>query len=92
MSGGIKHDTVKYAAGITHLNVTSGVDGDDRYRNTSGQGSAWWRARPATTLGIRLFASDNFTGLNVAPFALTALPATPDVQAVEGGDFLAGLE
>ncbi|MCC6588816.1 MAG: TonB-dependent receptor plug domain-containing protein [Bryobacterales bacterium] len=87
MRGGIKNDRVKYAAGITHLNVTSGVDGDDRYRNTSGQGSVWWRARPATTYGVRLFASDNFTGLNVAPFALTALPSTSDVRAVEGVTF-----
>ena len=49
-SGGVLHDRLRFAGGATHLNVTSGLDGDDRSRNTTGHGFVQWLASPATVV------------------------------------------
>jgi iron complex outermembrane receptor protein len=82
LSGGAFADRFQYSAGLAHLNVTSGVDGDDRHRNTSGQGSAQWRLAPGTTVSGRIFGAGTFVGLNGAPFAAPNLPQTGFIRAV----------
>ena len=86
LAGGFAQDRLRYAAGLTHVNVTRGVDGDDRYRNTSGQGFLEWQIAPAASLSGRVLAGDAFLGLNDLPFAApaTALPARGFVPAVAG--------
>ena len=39
ISGGTLNDRLKYSAGLLHLNVMRGVDGNDRTRSTGGQAS-----------------------------------------------------
>jgi len=34
LSGGIREDHLTYSLGLTHLNISKGVDGDDAFRNT----------------------------------------------------------
>jgi iron complex outermembrane receptor protein len=45
LSGGTARDQLTYSAGLAHLNVTSGVDGNDPARNVSGQGRVAYRRR-----------------------------------------------
>jgi iron complex outermembrane receptor protein len=91
LGGGAWADRLRYTAGVTHLNVTSGVDGYDPYRNSSAQGAASITLSPKSTLGVRLFANDSFVALNTVPYALGALPATGNVAAIEGRTFVTSL-
>ena len=79
-----------YSAGLSHWNVTRGVDGDDAFRATNAQGRAAYRIAPATTLSARAFLGDSFGKLNTSPVQTGTLPATGIVPAVGGVTFLAG--
>ena len=56
-----------YSGGITHLNVTEGIDGFDPYRNTSGQGYARYQFTPSISLSGRVYGGDSFGALNESP-------------------------
>ncbi|MBI4904836.1 MAG: TonB-dependent receptor [Acidobacteria bacterium] len=77
MGGSALSNRLQFSAGLTHLNVTRGVDGDDRARNTSAQAYGQYRLSDRTRFHSRLFRSDAFGGLNSTPFAAPAanLPA-----------------
>ncbi|HEY9402067.1 MAG TPA: TonB-dependent receptor, partial [Pyrinomonadaceae bacterium] len=64
IAGGTNANRVSYSAGVSHLNVTRGIDGDDAARTTGGQGRVLFRLTPTTTLGARLYAADSFAQLN----------------------------
>lgn len=87
-SGSAADQRLLYTFGATHWNVTRGVDGDDRYRNTGLQGWAQWRPTSSGALSARWFGSDNFTGLNGFVSTTGSLPATGDIQAVAFGNFV----
>lgn len=87
MSGGLLGDRLRYSGGLAHMNVTSGVDGNDPSRNSTAQGFAQYLLSPKTTLTARFFGNDSFTGLNGTPFALGNLPATLPVPASAGTTF-----
>jgi iron complex outermembrane receptor protein len=89
IGGGLLRDRVSYSAGIGHLNVTDGVDGDDRYRNSTVQASAQATLRPTLTLGGRLFATDTFNQLNVNPYGIegASVPAIGPIGAIAGANF-----
>ena len=63
--GGV--DRLVYSAGISHVNVTRGVDGFDAYRNASGQGSLRYQFAPSISLRGRVWAADAFSMLNESP-------------------------
>ncbi|MCA1643174.1 MAG: TonB-dependent receptor [Acidobacteria bacterium] len=67
VSGGTDDNRVAYSAGVSHRNVTRGVDSTDAARNTSGRGRALFRLTPAMTLMARGYASDSFLQLNDDP-------------------------
>jgi vitamin B12 transporter len=67
VAGGSTDNRFAYSAGVSHRNVTRGVDGDDAARNTSGQGRVTFRLTPKATLSARLYASDSFLQLNDDP-------------------------
>ncbi|MBC7797950.1 MAG: TonB-dependent receptor, partial [Pyrinomonadaceae bacterium] len=77
ISGGAFADRFRYSAGIAHLNVSKGVDGNNAARNTSGQGFVAFNFTPSISITGRIFAGDAFTQLNSSPFAATGftLPA-----------------
>ncbi|HLL14274.1 MAG TPA: TonB-dependent receptor [Pyrinomonadaceae bacterium] len=64
IAGGTPANRVAYSAGVSHLNVTRGIDGDDAARTTGGQGRVLFRLTPTATLGARLYAADSFAQLN----------------------------
>jgi len=75
---------LNYSAGVGHLNVTRGVDNDDNYRNTTGNGRVDYSPRPGLVLRGRLLATDGFVRLNQTPSAAPArtLPPTGYVPAI----------
>jgi iron complex outermembrane receptor protein len=74
-------DRLVWSAGVSHLNVSKGVDGDDAARATNAQGRALFRLTPTATLAARVYASDSFAQLNEEPQAVGTLPATGIVDA-----------
>ena len=80
--GGLKDNRIQYSAGLAHLNVTSGWDGDSPARNTSGQGRISVRLSPRTQLIARFYGADSFVLLNSSPSAVGAPPPIGTVNAV----------
>ncbi|MFL6416724.1 MAG: TonB-dependent receptor domain-containing protein [Bryobacteraceae bacterium] len=75
---------LNYSAGVGHLNVTRGVDNDDDYRNTTGNGRIDYSLRPGLVLRGRVLAADGFVRLNQTPSAApsSALPRTGNIPAI----------
>ena len=63
-SGGALNDRLNYSAGLAHLNVSNGIDGQDTYRNSTGHGAVQYALSPSATLSGRIMASDGFLQLN----------------------------
>lgn len=86
VAGGAWKDRLKYSAGILHLNVTSGVDGQDANRSTGLQGFARYDFTPQITLSGRFWGSDDFVQLNNSPVTdgipSANLPAIGAINAV----------
>ena len=70
-----------YSAGVSHLNVSEGVDRDDAARSTNAQGRGLLRLTPTATLSARVYASDSFAQLNEEPQAVGTLPPSGIVEA-----------
>ena len=88
LAGALASDRIQYSAGLAHVNVTSGVDGDDPFRDTSFQGRISFRLSPSAQLRARLYAGDAFVKLNASPALTGVLPPTGIVNAVPGATFL----
>jgi vitamin B12 transporter len=84
LSGGALDDRLQYTAGLTYLNVSSGVDGIERVRNWSGQGFAQYRFTPRATLSARVYGTTAMVGINNNPYAAPEanLPPTGYVPAI----------
>lgn len=74
VSGGIRDNRLIYSLGLLHLNVTGGIDGNDRARSTGLQSSAKYSFKPSLTVSGRLFVSDDFVQPNSSPTS-TGIPA-----------------
>ncbi|HSS21125.1 MAG TPA: TonB-dependent receptor [Pyrinomonadaceae bacterium] len=74
--------SVLYSAGISHLNVTRGLDNQDETRNTGGQGRVLFRLSPTTTLSGRIYATNSRLQLNNTPEGIGILPPTGIIEAV----------
>lgn len=83
IGGGALGDRLKYTAGLIHLNVMRGVDGNDRTRSTGAQAFLRYDLTPRTIVSGRVFASDDFVQLNVSP-ATAGIPSanTPSTVIV----------
>ena len=75
VSGGALHDRLKFSAGFLHLNIVSGVDGNDANRSTGGQGYLRYDFTPKINVSGRFWGSDDFVQLNISP-TTTGIPAT----------------
>ena len=82
IAGGTKNDRIAYSAGVAHLTVTDGVDGDDAARNTSGQGRIRFRISPTATLSMRMYSADSFAQLNTSPQGVGTLAPTGIIQSL----------
>lgn len=86
IAGGALGDRFKYSAGILHLNVTAGVDGQDANRSSGIQGFGRYDFTPKLSLSGRFWGSDDFVQVNNAPTSsgipVSNIPATVEVPAV----------
>src|SRR5437868_7372930 len=82
VAGGTRNNSIVYSAGLSHLNVTRGVDGQDEARNTSGQGRVLFRLTPTATLSGRIYAATSRLQLNNSPQGIGTLPATGIIEAI----------
>jgi iron complex outermembrane receptor protein len=71
-----------YSAGVAHLDVIRGIDGDSPARTSSGQGRVSWRANSTTQIFVRLYAADSFAKQKDSPVPVAGLSATGIVDAV----------
>lgn len=67
VAGSALHDRLYYSAGGGHVDVTQGVDGDDRYRNSGGVASIDYVVTPQIHAGVRMLGADIFGQLNNTP-------------------------
>ena len=81
---------LQYSAGLAHVNVTSGVDGDDPFRDSSAQGRLTYRFSPGAVLSARFLGADSFAKLNGSPVQIGVLPASGIVNALPFVNFLPG--
>ncbi len=82
IAGGTRADSIVYSAGVSHLNVARGIDGDDAARTTSAQGRVGFRLTPNATLNVRLYAADSFAQLNEDARPVVAVLPAGIVRAV----------
>ena len=85
---GAAGERFQYSAGVAHLNVLSGIDGDDPARTSAAQGRADYRFSPKVRAYGRLFATDTFSKLKVNPEAAAGIPASGIIDAVPNVTFL----
>ncbi|MGI8654231.1 MAG: TonB-dependent receptor [Pyrinomonadaceae bacterium] len=88
IAGGVNADRFLYSAGVTHVNVSRGIDRDDAFRNTSGQGRGLFRLTPTATLSGRIYTGTSFVQLNSSPDLFGNIPASGIINAVplSGGE------
>jgi len=61
LSGGFHKDRIEYSLGVTETDVTSGLNGDAPFRNTSTQGRLTFHLSPSIRLTARLYGADSFS-------------------------------
>ena len=89
LSGSALQDQrLRYSLGAAHLNVTSGVDGNDRSRNSVLHGLLQYRIGAATEISGRILANDSFAQLNDTPYAAASLPDAAIVPAIANVTFI----
>lgn len=87
VAGGLANDRLQYSAGLNHLNVTEGINGDQPARTTSAQGRVAYRITPSTQVVARFFGADGFSLLNTEPVGLVPDTTTGIVAATPGVSF-----
>ena len=90
IAGAAAGNRLQYSGGLAYVNVLSGVDGDDPFRNTSAQGRVAYHLSGSTVIRARLFAADSFAKLNSSPLQSPVLPASGIIAAVPFATFLPG--
>ncbi|MBI2685241.1 MAG: TonB-dependent receptor plug domain-containing protein [Acidobacteria bacterium] len=90
-SGGVKDNRLTFSGGLLHLNVLSGVDGDDRARSSGFQTFSRYVLSSKTSVAGRVFFSDDFVQPNVSPTS-SGIPAAniPNSTIVRAIPFLPG--
>jgi vitamin B12 transporter len=80
VGGGIG-DKAFYNLGVSHINFTNGVDGDDAARNTSGKAALQYSFSQYAQLTGRFYFADAFVQLNSNPDIIGTFPASTIVEA-----------
>src|SRR5579885_3485312 len=82
VAGGFHQDRIQYSLGVTQVDVTSGVDGDAPFRNTSAQGRVTFELSPSTRLVARLYAGNSFGKINSNPDLIGTPPGSGIINAI----------
>lgn len=83
-----------YSAGLLHINVLNGIDGNDASRSSGAQAFAKYTISSASSLSGRLFVSDDFVQTNASPttsgIPAANWPATGIIPAIPGTTYFPG--
>ena len=82
VAGGVWKNKLTYSAGISHLNVTQGVDDVGAVRNWSGQGGVSYALTPNLTIAASVFAKTGYLQLNVSPMPTDTAPTSGIIPAI----------
>jgi vitamin B12 transporter len=82
LGGSALSNRLAYSAGISHLNVTEGVDDFEAARDWSGQGAVTYALTSNTRLGADLFANTGYLQDPVSPAATPGINATGIIPAI----------
>ncbi len=85
VSGGALDNRLLYSGGITHFNVTGGLDGVNPYRNTSGQGFLRYSFAPGVSLSGRAILGDVYKRLSDSPYVDPLLESNLPVSGIATG-------
>jgi vitamin B12 transporter len=82
VAGGVKQNRLSYSLGVSHLNVTEGVDNWGAVRDWSGQFGVRYAITPKLRIGVTGFANTGYLQATVTPSSLLPDSATGIVQAI----------
>jgi iron complex outermembrane receptor protein len=82
LAGGALDNRVTYSVGLSHLNVTEGVDDVGAVRDWSGQTGVSYALAPNMRLGVDLFANTGYLQENVSPSPTANAPVTGIIPAI----------
>lgn len=80
ISGGVADNRFTYSAGLSHFNMTEGIDGNDATRNWTGQGSAQYAITPNIRVGARVYSNTGYLQRNSNPVPVDG--AVPDASGI----------
>ena len=80
--GAALSNRLTYSAGVSHLNVTSGVDNVGAVRNWNEQGSLTYALRPGIRIGGTLFTKTGYLQENVSPEPTSTAPTSGVIPAI----------
>jgi vitamin B12 transporter len=82
LAGGARSNRLTYLAGLSHLNVTEGVDGVGAVRDWSGQAGIGYAVTSNIRVGMDVFANTGYVQENVSPSPTGNAPGTGIIPAV----------
>ncbi len=82
VAGGALDNRLTYSGGLSHLNVSDGVDNVGAVRNWSGQGGLTYSLTPNIRIGATVFAKTGYLQENVSPIPTTTAPVTGVIPAI----------
>ncbi len=82
VAGGWLNNRLNYSAGISHLDVTEGVDDAGAARDWSGQAGLSYALTPKIRFGVNVFGNIGFLQENVSPMPTATAPVTGIIPAI----------
>lgn len=82
LAGGALTNRLTYSVGLSHLNVTEGVDGVGAVRDWSGQTAVNYALTSNMRVGMDVFANTGYLQENVSPSPTVNAPATGIIPAI----------
>ncbi|MFL6354882.1 MAG: TonB-dependent receptor domain-containing protein [Bryobacteraceae bacterium] len=82
VAGGALNHRLAYSVGLSHLNVTEGVDGVGAVRDWTGQTGLNLSITPNIRVGVNVFANTGYLQQNVTPSPTVNAPAIGIIPAV----------
>ncbi len=91
VAGGAFANRFAYSAGISNLNISSGVDSVEAARDWSGQGEAAYTLTPKIRISALLLGNAGFTQIPVSPMPSTTAPSAGIIPAIPLTTFVPSL-
>ncbi|MGA8030241.1 MAG: TonB-dependent receptor [Bryobacteraceae bacterium] len=90
-AGGVLDNRLAYSAGVSHLNVTEGIDDAGAAREWSGQAGLNYSLTSKIRLGADVFANTGYLQINVIPSPTADAPTTGIIPAIPSVTFVPSL-